>query len=58
MIRTRSFSRVGFLGNPSDGYYGKTVSVALDAIGCTTIKPTIPVSDEAESQTSGIWRNS
>lgn len=31
---------------------------ALDAIGCTTLKPTIPVSDEAESRTTGIWRNS
>lgn len=29
MIRTRSFSRVGFLGNPSDGYFGKTISVAF-----------------------------
>ena len=29
MIKTRSFSRVGFLGNPSDGYFGKTISVAF-----------------------------
>lgn len=26
MIKTRSFARAGFLGNPSDGYFGKTVS--------------------------------
>ena len=25
-VRTRSFARAGFLGNPSDGYFGKTVS--------------------------------
>lgn len=26
VIRTRSFARAGFLGNPSDGYFGKTIS--------------------------------
>ena len=26
VVRTRSFARAGFLGNPSDGYFGKTVS--------------------------------
>jgi glucuronokinase len=25
-VETRSFARAGFLGNPSDGYFGKTVS--------------------------------
>ncbi len=25
-IETRSFARAGFLGNPSDGYFGKTIS--------------------------------
>ena len=25
-VRARSFARAGFLGNPSDGYYGKTIS--------------------------------
>ena len=28
-IRHRCFSRVGLLGNPSDGYHGKVVSFAL-----------------------------
>ena len=28
-IKTKSYSRVGFLGNPSDGYFGKTISIAL-----------------------------
>ncbi|MGN0846231.1 MAG: mevalonate kinase [Kiritimatiellia bacterium] len=30
LIRTRSFARAGFLGNPSDGYFGKTVSFAFN----------------------------
>lgn len=29
LIRTRSFARAGLLGNPSDGYFGKTVSFAF-----------------------------
>ena len=28
-IKTRSFSRAGFLGNPSDGYFGKTMLFAF-----------------------------
>lgn len=27
IIQTRAFSRVGLIGNPSDGYFGKTISV-------------------------------
>ena len=29
VVTSRSFARAGFLGNPSDGYYGKTVSFAF-----------------------------
>ncbi|MBN1541624.1 GHMP kinase [candidate division KSB1 bacterium] len=29
MIRTRAYARAGLAGNPSDGYYGKTLSVTL-----------------------------
>lgn len=28
-VKTRSFPRAGFLGNPSDGYFGKTMSFAF-----------------------------
>jgi len=31
LIRTRSFARAGFLGNPSDGYFGKTISFSFTA---------------------------
>jgi glucuronokinase len=31
IIRTTSYPRVGLIGNPSDGYYGKTVAVSFDA---------------------------
>ena len=32
-IRTKSFARAGLLGNPSDGYFGKTLSFAFANFG-------------------------
>ena len=32
-ITSCSFPRAGFLGNPSDGYYGKTISFAFSDFG-------------------------
>lgn len=29
IIRTRAFARAGVIGNPSDGYFGKTISIVL-----------------------------
>ena len=29
VVRARSFARAGFLGNPSDGYFGKTISFSF-----------------------------
>lgn len=39
LIRARSFARAGFLGNPSDGYYGKTISFAFTAF-CVELRLT------------------
>jgi glucuronokinase len=30
IIRTKAYPRAGLVGNPSDGYYGKTISFAFD----------------------------
>lgn len=30
LLRTRSYARVGLIGNPSDGYYGKTISCVFE----------------------------
>lgn len=32
-VRTRSFARAGLLGNPSDGYFGKTLSFTFTQFG-------------------------
>lgn len=29
MVKTRAFARAGLIGNPSDGYFGKTISVIV-----------------------------
>ena len=29
-VTHRAYARVGLVGNPSDGYYGKTIAVAVD----------------------------
>ena len=33
VIHTRSFARAGLLGNPSDGYFGKTLSFTFTQFG-------------------------
>jgi glucuronokinase len=35
LIKTTSYARAGLLGNPSDGYFGKTVSFAFSNFSCT-----------------------
>ena len=39
VIRSRSFARAGFLGNPSDGYFGKTISFTFTAF-CVELRLT------------------
>ncbi len=39
VIRTRSFARAGLLGNPSDGYFGKTISFTFTAF-CVELRLT------------------
>ena len=29
-VTGRCYSRIGLIGNPSDGYYGNTISIAVD----------------------------
>lgn len=29
IIKTKAYARIGLLGNPSDGFFGKTVSCAI-----------------------------
>ena len=33
IIEERAYARAGFLGNPSDGYFGKTISISVKNFG-------------------------
>ena len=33
IIETRAYARAGLLGNPSDGYHGKTISISVRNFG-------------------------
>ena len=35
IIKTQAFARAGLLGNPSDGYFGKTISIIIRNFGAT-----------------------
>jgi glucuronokinase len=35
IIETRAFARAGLLGNPSDGYFGKTISIIVRNFGAS-----------------------
>ena len=35
IIETRAYARAGLLGNPSDGYYGKTISIIVRNFGAS-----------------------
>lgn len=37
IIRSRAYSRAGFVGNPSDGYHGKTISFTFDNFYAETV---------------------
>ncbi len=37
MIEARAFARAGLLGNPSDGYFGKTISVIVKNFGANIL---------------------
>ena len=42
IIRSRAYSRAGFVGNPSDGYNGKTISFTFDNFYAETVMYATP----------------
>ena len=42
IIRSRAYSRAGFVGNPSDGYNGKTISFTFDSFYAETVMYAAP----------------
>jgi glucuronokinase len=53
IIESRAFARAGLLGNPSDGYFGKTISIIVRNFGARVIlyeSPELIIEEQAEDQ--------
>jgi glucuronokinase len=61
IIETRAYARAGLLGNPSDGYFGKTISIIVRNFGAVVTlyeSPSLVIEeqDEDTNRFSSIYR--
>jgi len=58
IIETRAFARAGLLGNPSDGYFGKTISISVRNFGAhVSLYESPELKIEPQDQDLNIYRN-
>jgi glucuronokinase len=58
IIETSAYARAGLLGNPTDGYYGKTLSIIVRNFGARILLyPSPELHIEAQEQDVNIFRN-
>ena len=58
IIETRAFARAGLLGNPSDGYFGKTISIVVRNFGAhVSLYETPELHIEPMDQDLNIYKN-
>ncbi|MBN2010747.1 GHMP kinase [candidate division KSB1 bacterium] len=58
IIESRAYARAGLLGNPSDGYFGKTISISVRNFGAhVSLYQTPELHIEPADQDVGIFRN-
>jgi glucuronokinase len=58
IIETRAFARAGLLGNPSDGYFGKTVSIIVRNFGArVSLYQTPELCIESHKQDMMVYKN-
>lgn len=58
IIETRAFARAGLLGNPSDGYFGKTISVIVKNFGAhISLYETPELHIESRDQDLNLFKN-
>ncbi|CCH55960.1 GHMP kinase [Fibrisoma limi BUZ 3] len=58
LIETRAYARAGLLGNPSDGFFGKTIAISVRNFGASvTLYPSPELHIEAQLQDSNIFRS-
>lgn len=58
IIETSAYARAGLLGNPTDGYFGKTISVIVRNFGARILLyPSPELHIEAQEQDVNVFRN-
>lgn len=58
IIESRAYARAGLLGNPSDGYFGKTISIIVRNFGAhVSLYQTPELHIEPQNQDRNIYRN-
>ena len=58
IIESRAYARAGLLGNPSDGYFGKTISISVRNFGAHVLLYQTPeLRIEIEEEDRAIFRN-
>jgi glucuronokinase len=58
LIETRAFARAGLLGNPSDGFYGKTIAISVRNFGASvTLYRSPELYIEPQPQDTNVFRS-
>jgi len=58
IIESRAYARAGLLGNPSDGYYGKTISISVRNFGAhVSLYETPELRIELHEQDQNVFRS-
>lgn len=58
LIETRAYARAGLLGNPSDGFFGKTLAVSVRNFGASvTLYPSPELHIEPQPQDGSVFRS-
>jgi len=58
IIESRAYARAGLLGNPSDGYFGKTISIIVRNFGAqVSLYQTPELQIEPQEQDLNVFRN-
>lgn len=58
IIDTRAYARAGLVGNPSDGYFGQTISISVKNFGAhVTLYESPELHIEPQSQDLNVYRN-
>ncbi|UHG93725.1 mevalonate kinase family protein [Spirosoma oryzicola] len=58
LIETRAYARAGLLGNPSDGFFGKTIAISVRNFGASvTLYESPELIIEAQPQDTNVFRS-